>query len=249
VRAYLVRVGVDQAYGGWNAPMDPDTNEFVYVPIPESRPMAPALLTPYAMIQGALGSFAARHPAVPPARLTLPRDLAAANMHLDPDFDHLTYGDSGIRRGRGLTELGRGDVVVFYSSLRPVAPCPHRLVYALVGLYAVAESVRVESVPASRWSENAHTRCMDREGSDVIVRGIPSSSGRLRRCIPIGEFRQLAYRVQPHVLNEWGRLSCRNGYLQRSAVLPTILDPGRFIRWFERQRPELTRVNNLSVTA
>ena len=39
MRGYLIRIGVDQAFGGWNAPMDPETNEFVYVPIPESRPM------------------------------------------------------------------------------------------------------------------------------------------------------------------------------------------------------------------
>jgi hypothetical protein len=35
VRAMLVRIGIDQAYGDWNAPVDPESNEFVYVPIPE----------------------------------------------------------------------------------------------------------------------------------------------------------------------------------------------------------------------
>jgi hypothetical protein len=36
MKALLVRIGVDQAYGGWNAPVDADRH-FVYVPIPESR--------------------------------------------------------------------------------------------------------------------------------------------------------------------------------------------------------------------
>jgi hypothetical protein len=40
MRATLVRIGIDQAYGAWNAPMDPETNDFVYVPIPEG-PKAP----------------------------------------------------------------------------------------------------------------------------------------------------------------------------------------------------------------
>lgn len=244
MRGYLVRIGVDQAFGGWNAPMNPETNEFVYVPIPESRPMPTELATPYTLVRPALVRFEERHPSAPPQHVRLPLSLVPANMHLDPDFEHLTYGDSGIRRGKGLTDLGPGDVVVFYSGLKPVAACAHRLVYALVGIYRVAESVRVQSVPAPRWPENAHTRCVDRAGSDVIVRGKPSSSGRLRQCIPIGEFRDRAYRVQRGVLADLGGLSCRDGYLQRSAVLPTLLDPQRFVQWFESQAPELVSSNN-----
>lgn len=244
MRAYLVRIGVDQAFGGWNAPMDPETNEFVYVPIPESRPMQTELATPYTLIQPALVRFEGTHPTAPRRSVQLPSNLVAANMHLDPDFRHLTYGDSGTRRGKGLTDLGPGDVVVFYSGLKPVSTCEHRLVYALVGLYRVAESVRAHSVPGRRWSENAHTRCVYLEGRDVIVKAEPGSSGRLNQCIPIGEFRDRAYRVERGILTDWGGLSCRDGYLQRSAVLPTLLDPQRFIRWFECQAPELINSNN-----
>jgi hypothetical protein len=32
MKGLLVRIGVDQAYGGWNAPVDAD-GQFVYVPI------------------------------------------------------------------------------------------------------------------------------------------------------------------------------------------------------------------------
>jgi hypothetical protein len=249
MQAYLVRIGVDQAYGGWNAPVNPQSNEFVYVPIPESRPMSRALETPYTSIRIALAAFEASHPGVASRYVTLPQRLISSNMHLDPDFDHLTYGDSGTRRGRRLTELATDDIVVFYAGLKPIAPCPHLLVYGLVGLYHVAEAVRVASVPSIRWSENAHTRCVDREGSDVIVRAQPGSSGRLKRCIPIGEFRGLAYRVRRDILDEWGGLSCRDGYLQRSAVLPTLLDPRLFMRWFDRQCPELVNANNPSTNS
>jgi hypothetical protein len=165
-------------------------------------------------------------------------------MHLDPDFEHLTYGDNGVRRGKDIADLGRGDVVIFYSGLRPVATRQHRLVYALVGLYRVREVVRVESVAKPRWSENAHTRCVNHEGSDIIVRGERGSSGRLRRCIPIGEFRDRAYRLTHGILKAWGGLSCRDGYLQRSAVPPSLLDPRRFMNWFERQGAELIASNN-----
>lgn len=72
MHTYLVRIGVHQAYGGWNASMHMSTNEFVYVPIAESRPMSPGLVTPFARLRGALAAFGARHPGVPPAYMTLP---------------------------------------------------------------------------------------------------------------------------------------------------------------------------------
>ena len=34
-RGFLLRVGIDSDYGGWNGPVDPETGDFVYVPIPE----------------------------------------------------------------------------------------------------------------------------------------------------------------------------------------------------------------------
>ncbi len=34
MKGILVRIGVDQAYGAWNAPVNKD-GKFVYVPIPE----------------------------------------------------------------------------------------------------------------------------------------------------------------------------------------------------------------------
>jgi hypothetical protein len=244
MRAFLVRIGVDQAYGSWNAPMDPDTNEFVYVSIPESRPMRATLATPYSLVEPALARFAEAHPTASHQSVRLPSDLTAANMHLDPDFGHLSYGDSGTRRGKPLLDLRRDDLVVFYSGLRPVAPCEHRLVYALVGLYRVQEVLQLSSVVESRWSENAHTRCVEQEPNDVIVRAQPGCSGLLRRCIPIGEFRDRAYRVTRPLLETWGGLSCQNGYLQRSAVLPRFLDAPRFLAWFDQQGPELVSANN-----
>jgi hypothetical protein len=244
MRAFLIRVGVDHAYGGWNAPMDPISNEFVYVPIPESRPMRPPLATPYSLVEPALTGFADTHPKASDRSVHLPAGLTGAKMHLDPDFGHLTYGDGGRRRGKPLLELGSADVVAFYAGLRPVAPCKHRLVYALVGLYRVQEVVRLEAVAEPCWAENAHTRCMEHEPTDVIVRAQPGRSGRLRRCIPIGEYRDGAYRVTRPVLEAWGGLSCRDGYLQRSAVLPSFSDARRFVQWFERQGPDLVSANN-----
>ena len=233
MRGLLVRIGIDQTAGGWNAPVDPDTLEFAYVPIPD-RPQRRALATPYTAGLGGLRRFPGT---------ALPGELIGTPMHLDPDFGRLTYGDDGARRGRGVAALGPGDFVAFFAGLRPVRPCGHALLYAIVGFYRVAEVVRLPSIPRARWGENAHTRRRHRSPTDVVLRAEPSGSGRLRRCIPIGEWRAGAYRVRADLLASWGHLSCRDGYLQRSAVPPSFRDPARFHAWFDAQRPELVATN------
>jgi hypothetical protein len=247
----LVRVGVDQGYGKWNAPVDPDTLEFVYVPIPEREDMRfqPGLSTSYADLRPALVSFGTGRQVAPQNRAALPPALTERHTHLDPDFDHLTYGDNGVRRGKELAAFGPGDSVVFFAGLRPCRPCEHRLLYAIVGYFRIAEVVRVASVPRSRWGENAHTRRGEPRGDDIVVRADPARSGRLRRCIPIGEWRERAYRIRSDLLRDWGGISATNGYIQRSAVPPTFTDPERFLKWFERQKPELVAQNNTSTSA
>ena len=41
-------------------------------------------------------------------------------MHLDPDFNHLTYGDHRERAKQLRAHLGREDLVVFYAGLNNV---------------------------------------------------------------------------------------------------------------------------------
>src|SRR5690242_18502588 len=135
----LVRVGVDQAYGHWNAPVDPVSRKFVYIPIPEKvgTPFKPGLNRSFREILPALGRFAAEvicHSCVPPP------GLLRRSMHLDPDFEWLTYGDNGDKRGAGIKRLGSADLVAFYAGLRSIQNT-ERLVYALVGLYVVEEIV------------------------------------------------------------------------------------------------------------
>lgn len=49
VNALLVRVGADLSAGGglWNGPVDTRSNEFVYVPIPETKPVHVGMEKPY----------------------------------------------------------------------------------------------------------------------------------------------------------------------------------------------------------
>jgi len=236
MKGYLVRVAIDQSFGHWNGPVDPETGRFCYVPIPEgSHSQRPDLATFYRDLEPDLRVW----PGV-----TMPDLLALASTHLDPDFAHLTYGDNGARRARGIAALGPGDFVAFYSGLRPIRATDCVLVYALIGLMRVREVVLAKSVSPERRAENAHTRRAEISEEDIVLRAMPEGSGRLVRCLRIGSFRDKAYRVLPDILEAWGGLSCRDGYIQRSAVPPTFLDPDRFLRWLSAQQVELVHRNN-----
>jgi hypothetical protein len=54
--------------------------------------------------------------------------------------------------------LSSGDLLAFFSALRPVDSLPRPLIYALIGLYMIEEIAEAKSVPKERWLENAHTR-------------------------------------------------------------------------------------------
>ena len=176
--------------------------------------------------------------------LRCPPSLLGQAMHLDPDFEHLTYGDVGDRRGADIRLLTGGDLLVFYAGLRPIRPCEHRLIYAIVGLFVVDEVLLASHVPASHWHHNAHTRKRQRGASDIVVPARPRGSGRLNRCLPIGEYRAGAYRVRRDLLETWGGLSVRDGHLQRSGRPPRFNDADRFYRWFQDQQVTLTHRNN-----
>ena len=103
-----------------------------------------------------------------------------------------------------------------------------------------------KDLPESEWHRNAHTRReLAADADDVVVVAQVHLSGRLSRCLPIGDYRDRAYRVRKELLDEWGDISANNGYLQRSAVFPRLLDPEKFLAWFKRQSVELVRRNNV----
>lgn len=236
MRALLVRVGADQSEGGgyWNGPVDPVTHEFTYVAIPETQRLHRGLNKPYAAVGPTLTKLG----------LSLPRHLASGDMHLDPDFDHLTYGDQGERAKQIRNKLSSGDLLVFYASFQSIS-VGGGLVYALIGLYVIEEIVPARAVAISRRDENAHTRrVLSVSATDIVVRARQGVSGRLQRCVPVGDFRGRAYRVWPHLQKTWGGLSVKDGYLQRSARLPEFQNAAKFYDWFKAQNPTLTARNN-----
>ncbi len=236
MKSLLVRIGADLSVGGgsWNGPVDSRTKNFAYVPIPESCPVHPGMEKPYTDLASVLSPFG----------VSLPAHLRARHMHLDPDFNYLSYGDQGERARQLQGKLGQDDMIVFYAGLADVRT-RRPLVYAIIGLFIVDEIVPATSVPASARDTNAHSRRILAEGAqDLIVHARSKVSGRLERCISIGEWRNGAYRVRRDLLDAWGGLSVKDGYLQRSARLPELLKPERFRRWFQSNEPVFLQSNN-----
>lgn len=245
MNALLIRVGIDQAYGGWNAPVHPITNRFFYLPIPERTGTAfhPNLERQYQEFTTPLKSYCESCGNTVPD-IHFPQALFDRSVHLDPDFAELTYGDDGSKRGAEVKKLHDGDLLVFYAGMKPVLSCEHRLLYALIGLYVVDEVLEVHQVPQDRWHENAHTRKLKHGATDIVARAKRGLSGRLERCIPIGEWRDRAYRVRNDLLQAWGGLSVKDGYIQRSAVPPRFESPKCFYKWFKRQSVPFIERNN-----
>lgn len=248
MRGLLVRVGADlsEAGGRFNAPVDGNANEFCYVPIPEEpdRVIRPKMERPYTHVSGALSRF----------DVPLPPRLRQRNMHLDPDFEHLTYGDEKAK-GRRIYEMWKKeglDFLVFYASLHDVNPTEKRLVYAIVGFYVIDEIVPATEVAFGRCDENAHTRRARPRKDEIVVRAKRKESGRLKECVPIGSYRRNCddprgrpqYRVESNLLEEWGGLSVKDGWLQRSARLPQFKDANRFLKWFSPYEQNLIARNN-----
>ncbi len=247
MQAILIRVGIDSTTesGKWNAPCNPKNGDFVYVPIRDTdRANAPGMGRHYANhIIPALDRFSERNNHT----ISLPPYLLNERMHLDPDFDCLTYGDTD-RRGKPLLKFVEDDLVIFYASLDPIKPITNgKLEYALIGMLVVKEIVQVKDISDTRrFDENAHTRISSPEPTDIVVRGKQDVSGRFKSYIPIGEYRDRAYRVTCPLLDEWGGLCVENGYIHRSANPPLFCQPERFFNWLQQQNPQLIQANNPS---
>jgi hypothetical protein len=231
LRALLVRVGIDSSDDGhWNAPADVSSGHFIYVPIAETKSLRKGFDRFYDEIAPTLRAL----------QQSLPSQLIRQRMHLDPDFSTLTYGDQG-RRAKQINGLNRGDLLAFYASLRDTQT--RRLVYALIGIFVIQDISAARNIAPPLWNQNAHTRRIPGAG-DIVVRALPQVSGRFERFLPIGEYRNRAYRVTRPLLHTWGDLTVRDGYLQRSARLPEFKDPHKFYRWFKTRRVPLLHRNN-----
>jgi hypothetical protein len=243
MRGLLVKVGIDQTYGGWTAPCR-SNGAFCYIPLKPRVPEAfeDRFQTTFDEFENIVEGFA------PGAGNSFPAHLRGAPCHLDPDFRFLSYGESG-QRARRMLEHFKGsedNFIAFYASFMPVGQFQGPLIYALIGLYRFPQVNLARELPEHRREQNAHTRLAGyQQSDDIVIFADPKTSGRLRLLIPIGEWRNFAYRIRRSLLKEWGEISAHDGHIQGDTYLPHFAKPEKFLQWFHSRKPELVAQNNI----
>jgi hypothetical protein len=136
-----------------------------------------------------------------------------------------------------MSSLEVGDFIVFFASFLPTGDYRDRLAYCLFGFFEILEKSLVGELTPERRAICAHGRRKNAV-NDLVVWADPEASGRFPRAVPIGEYRSRAYRVRRELLEQWGGLSVRDGYIQRSAIPPHFARPDKFLRWLEARVPQ-----------
>ena len=239
-KGLLVRVGIDQTFGRYNAPINPDTYDYMYMPIPQSDDdFKLGMRTAYDNLIPYFHSWCQKNE----VSIEFPQHIKSMGTHLDPDFDFSTYGDQSSGRGLRVGDLSNGDFLVFFASFNPITKCDYNLIYALFGFMRVDRVLRVSDIPEQELHMNAHTRVNHANKEHWVVFANPSLSGRFSKAIPIGEYRNGAYRVKTDILEAWGNIGVKDGFIQRSVCPPWFNDPEQFLQWLKCQEIKLINSN------
>lgn len=195
----LVRVAIDSTAGNWNAPCSSD-GRFCYVPQGSSKHLSED--HNYSEYQPFVHHLT-KSAAMLRKTCCWPSKLPKLG-HFDPNFKYCTYGDGGSsQRGRRIVNvLHEGDFIVFYAGLRDMDT--GNLTYSIIGFYLIERIAKVRDISKADWHRNPHT---DRDAptdlprrrpDDVVVFGNTKDgqTGRLYKHIPIGSYREGAWRVK-----------------------------------------------------
>ncbi len=181
-KAVAVNVGANTNEPGFRGPVFPD-GSFEYVPIPESEPT--------------------REPVPTYGDLPLETDVsevADVPVHLDPEFpeaggERYTYGDDYGVKARPISDLDRGDWLLFYATLSQRGDpadwqAPRWGAYLIGGMCLARDAVTGEAYGAMDDAErapfrtNAHVK-RDPFDARVLVLGDPERSGLFDRALPL----------------------------------------------------------------
>lgn len=181
-RAVAINVAANTNQPGFRGPVHPEGG-FEYVPIPESEPTD--------------------DPVPAYADLDLETDVASVAdrpVHLDPEFpeaggERYTYGDEhGVKAGP-LSELERGDWLLFYATLTQRGdPAPWQApewgAYLIGGMCLARDVVTGEEYRAMADAErapfrtNAHVKRSEFDAR-VLIHGEPDRSRLFDRAVPL----------------------------------------------------------------
>jgi putative DNA base modification enzyme with NMAD domain len=186
LQVFLLRVGIDTGSGGIHGPVFSD-GRFEFIPIPDGK-----ISTEERTYGNTVGRYGRRFVEYFPSQRQAVR--TATRMHVDPEFQSFTYGDPTAPK-RGLLDLRRGDLLVFYAGLQawPVNSDPAALYIvgyfevSLVGLASMFTAAQIEE-----FSLNSHVRqpavFASQRDRLILIKGGPGSRLLERVGEPISEY-------------------------------------------------------------
>lgn len=196
MKGLLLRVGIDKGTGGCLAPIFPDRS-FEYIPIPET--CATSETNVYKNMMGERGR--------PLTDFVKKETYLYSHPHSDPEFETYTYGDPAPKKRKRLSELARGDMLIFYAGLKPEGGKPKdwasesRLF--VIGYFTIEKVYNFKEISRAQWEEtfnkvpnNAHSKIYNRlkaldveYGDDnlIIVKGCREGSRLSPKAVPLGD--------------------------------------------------------------
>ena len=180
----LLRVGIDTGSGGIQGPLFAD-GTFEYIPIPDGQ----------AVDERTYGNTIGRHGRrfidyFPESRRAR---MADQPMHVDPEFETLTYGDPTAPKA-GLRHLEPGDLLVFYCGLEGCGFASNPALY-LMGFFEVERAGRATDFTKTElkrlFARNFHVRhprvFSRQKESLVLVKGT-ANSRLLNKAVQISAY-------------------------------------------------------------
>jgi len=183
MKAILIRIGIDKAYGALSPVFNDDT--FVYVPIynrdiKEKEKKEKRTYGDYEeMINKAFYFY-------------LPESIWGNIIHLDPEFKTFTYGDPAINKRNALLSLKKEDLLVFYMGGKEVDSREEEEGCFFIGYFKVDIVINWDKLKESEYNQhenifknNAHIRSSKSRKNLVLIKGLKSKSKLLKYCIKI----------------------------------------------------------------
>ena len=176
MRVYLANVGANSGHR-FASPLFED-GSFEFIPIRESEDQTDGVRYSDLRSHNDPGRDLLRY---------VPLHLHGAVCHNDPEFETLTYGDSGENpKSSGLTRVRAGDALLFLARLEPWADGKRAEEpgFYLIGGLSVdyAEFVTPQSAGRDRFAKNAHAIRGDERFFGVAG---TSRSRRFRHAVPL----------------------------------------------------------------